>query len=198
MQRVKLSIDCSGHSASFLLTDGDNKPISDIVFDSSDNLLFKALPNKLTEYHLKISDISDVAWGQGPGSFTGIRICATWLQGVAYVNDIKVIPICSLRARTQQYIEKNNITNGSISTFLSANRLYNYFGQWNIDNGFVLPNHSVTVVKNEELKSTDIDLKEYAATAHGINKLSHLFNNNSEYNMNPFEIRPNYLFDHFN
>ena len=197
MQKVKLSIDCSGQDASFILTDQNNKPVSDLLYDSSDRLLFKSLPSVLKENNIAIENIDLIAWGQGPGSFTGIRICATWLQSLAYTHQIKVVPVCSLRARAQQYIEKNCITNGTFSAHLSANRAYDYFGQWTITDGLVVPMKPVSVINKDELNTSDIDLGPYEATALNIHKISQSLEGNSINYVTAFEIRPNYLFDHF-
>ena len=200
MQKVKLSIDCSDHNASFVLTNKNNTLLSSLVSNSSDKLLSQILPGTLKEINLTLSDIDMIAWGQGPGSFTGIRICAAWLQSIVYIhNNIEVISVCSLRARTQNYIEQNNITNGAFSTFLSANRYYAYFGEWVIKDGFVTtPKQPVKVVNKDVLGKEDIDLKSYEANALNINNISKSLENDPDYIVSAFEIRPNYLFDHFN
>lgn len=198
MQQVKLSIDCSSQVASFILTDANNHSISNIICDSSDELLFRKLPQTLNFHHLSVSDINDIAWGQGPGSFTGIRICASWLQSLAYIHNIKVKPICSLRARAQEYIEVNNISNGSFNSFLTANRLYAYYGRWVINNGFIESIQDVSVVNKKSLDDSVVDLGDYEPTALNIDKLSRgSFKHDSDL-VGAFDIRPNYLFDHFN
>lgn len=197
MPKVKLSIDCSGHNASVLLSDHNERHLCPVTCDTSDQLLFYTLPKILKENEIDISDINLIAWGQGPGSFTGIRICATWLQTLSYIQSTKVIPICSLRARAQEHIEQHNITSGQLTTYLSANRVYAYFGQWKVSDGLIVPLKPVSVVNKDELKSADIDLGSYEATALNIDKLSKPLEAELSQHVSPFEIRPNYLFDHF-
>ena len=96
MQKVKLSIDCSGQNASFIFTDQNNKPVSDLFFDSSDRLLFKVLPSALKENNIAIENISLISWGQGPGSFTGTRVASSVIQAIAFTNNIPVIGISSM------------------------------------------------------------------------------------------------------
>jgi tRNA threonylcarbamoyladenosine biosynthesis protein TsaB len=52
----------------------------------------------LEEHGLGIKDIDKVAFGQGPGSFTGVRIGASVAQGLAMGRNIPIIPVPSLKA----------------------------------------------------------------------------------------------------
>src|SRR5690606_33990227 len=43
-------------------------------------------------------DLSAVAFGQGPGGFTGLRVACGVAQGMGFALDIPVIPVPSLQA----------------------------------------------------------------------------------------------------
>ena len=198
MHPIKLSIDCSSQSASFILSDASGNAITDLIIDKSDSLLFKRLPETFNQFDVTTKDIAMIAWGQGPGSFTGIRICATWIQSLSYIHQLSVLPICSLRARAQEYCHKNNVSNGQLSAYLTANRQFVYKGVWQLDNGFVCASNDLSIVNKDQLDQSCFNLDEYNASAYEIDFLSKSVENDKRLLTNSFDIRPNYLFDQFN
>lgn len=56
----------------------------------------------LTELNLTQKDVTAVAFGQGPGAFTGVRVACGVAQGIALALDIPVIQIGALPALASQ------------------------------------------------------------------------------------------------
>jgi tRNA threonylcarbamoyladenosine biosynthesis protein TsaB len=69
-------------------------------------MLVPMLRRVLERSHLDARDMDAFAFGQGPGSFTGIRIACGIVQGLAFASDRPVVPVPSLLALAEQSNER--------------------------------------------------------------------------------------------
>lgn len=65
-------------------------------------LALPMLHDLLEKFRIKASDLEAIAFGAGPGSFTGLRIACGLAQGVALARDVPVLGISSFEAIAEE------------------------------------------------------------------------------------------------
>ncbi|MDP1708189.1 MAG: tRNA (adenosine(37)-N6)-threonylcarbamoyltransferase complex dimerization subunit type 1 TsaB [Gammaproteobacteria bacterium] len=90
----------------------------------------------LAEAGLMLSQIDALAFGCGPGSFTGVRIAAGVAQGIAFGADLPVVPVSTLAALAQGVHEQFGTTH--VLSALDARMSEVYWGAYRMsDNGMM-------------------------------------------------------------
>lgn len=90
----------------------------------------------LGEAQLTLADLSAIAYGAGPGSFTGLRIGFGVVQGLAFGADLPVVAVSTLQAMAYKAAQKQQLSAGYIVPSLDARMGEVYWGLYRAAEGF--------------------------------------------------------------
>jgi tRNA threonylcarbamoyladenosine biosynthesis protein TsaB len=100
MRLLAIETATEGCSAA-LLIDGAIYSRFEVASRRHAEIILPMCESLLAEADVKLSQLDAVAFGRGPGSFTGVRIAAGVAQGVAFALDLPVVPVSTLAALAQ-------------------------------------------------------------------------------------------------
>jgi tRNA threonylcarbamoyladenosine biosynthesis protein TsaB len=97
-----LGIETSGNGGSVALLVGGRTASREIATPREQTERVLAVAHELLgEARLGVADLDGIAFGRGPGSFTGLRLAAAVAQGLALAADVQLVPISSLLCLAQ-------------------------------------------------------------------------------------------------
>lgn len=94
-------------------------------------LVLPMVDEVLSEAGFKLDQLDAIAFGQGPGSFTGLRIAAGTVQGLAFGADLPVVPISSLASLAHRAYRENGWQH--IHVALDARMSEVYWGSYSVN-----------------------------------------------------------------
>lgn len=110
MKLLAVETATEGCSAA-LAIDGEIFTRFEIVPRRHAELILPMCESLLAEAGIKLSHLDAIAFGRGPGSFTGVRIAAGITQGLAFGLDLPVVPVSTLAALAQEIMTELGKTN---------------------------------------------------------------------------------------
>lgn len=129
-------------------------------------LILSMVDELLSDAGISLTQLDALAFGRGPGAFTGIRIAAGITQGMAYSANIPVVPISNLAALAQSAadIDKDAI----IFSAIDARMKEIYWCKYNtLADGTVTPTCDETVSSPDKATDTSTDSINYFGVGSG-------------------------------
>ena len=154
-----IALDTSTEACSAALLDNDSITArSEIAPRLHAELILPMIDSLLQEAGLQLADVDAIAFGRGPGAFTGVRIAAGITQGLAFAADLPVIPVSSLTAMAHAVRDRAE----SILTAIDARMGEVYWCQYRIEHNLPVPITEEQVAKPETINA-DTQLSIYGA-----------------------------------
>ncbi|MDG1206518.1 MAG: tRNA (adenosine(37)-N6)-threonylcarbamoyltransferase complex dimerization subunit type 1 TsaB [Pseudomonadales bacterium] len=117
------------------------------------------------------SDIDLIVYGQGPGSFTGLRIGVGVVQGFGFGLGVKVVGVSSMAGIAQTVMRKKQVDHVLVA--LTARNKEVYFGSYSRQKDIAVVNGSEGVWEASDVPVQSLDLS-WSAVGSGWNLIDEL------------------------
>ena len=131
--------------------------------------LLPMVKSLLAQADVQMADLQAIAYGRGPGSFTGIRIAAGVAQGLAFGLDCPVIPVSTLAAQAlRAHLQLQQPHNSAYACSLDARMGEVYWGEYTIDDNH--PELALAVVEERvcDPQQAQVMSASYVACGSGV------------------------------
>lgn len=145
-----LAIDTATNSCSVAVAI-DNKIYNKFKITPSLHTKFirKMIYDLMLEINLTYDHLNAIAFGCGPGSFTGVRLAASIVHGLSYATDLPILMISTLRSLAQEIFIKNKWNNIFVAQDARMNQIY--FGEYINKDGIMYAKNQDRIISPDEL-----------------------------------------------
>jgi tRNA threonylcarbamoyladenosine biosynthesis protein TsaB len=135
-----LAIDTATDACSVAaFVDGQIRELHEVIPRQHSQRLFGMLRELLPSGDLRSQGIGAIAYGSGPGSFTGLRIAASAVQGLAYANELPAVSVSSLACQAQTALRLGVVGDDAIVLSTMDARINEVYGAlYSFDDGLAV------------------------------------------------------------
>lgn len=169
---IILALDSSTDACSVALNiRGEIITRFELAAKSHTQRLLPMVDELLSGAELSLSRLDAIAFGRGPGSFTGLRICMGVVQGLAFGADLPVVPVSTLASMALGFHSKHPDINLPMLTCLDARMNEVYWGLYEIQQGLPILRNAEAVNAPAVLVGLDRPLelnRQFVALGQGL------------------------------
>ena len=149
-----LALDASTDACSVALANAvDTASIFEVIPREHNHRLFSMLRELLPD-GAAAAGINTLAFGQGPGSFTGLRVAASAAQGLAYTLGVPAVGISTLACIAQGGLRRGVLNAADTAMVVLDARINEiYAGLYRFENGLAVPCTADCVIAPSELSA---------------------------------------------
>lgn len=181
-----LAIETSTESCSAaLLINDETFSVNEIAPRRHNEIVLPMCEQVLAQGQTSLSQLDAIAFGRGPGSFTGVRLAASVTQGIAIGQNLPVVPVSSLAAMAQAAFETKNVNN--VLPCIDARMQEIYFGLYKLNDDQIMelvgeekvsPADSVNIDVDDNCYGVGTGWKTYAEELHQVLRKNLSYNEN--------------------
>jgi len=146
-----LALDTATEACSAALyIDGDIQQKYQLAPREHTKLILLMIEELLGDAGIKLNQLDALAFGRGPGSFTGVRIATGVVQGLAFGADLPVVAVSTLASIAQAAYEDHDCK--KVLAAIDARMGGVYWGEYQLDeNGLMLLNGNEAVLSPDDV-----------------------------------------------
>lgn len=149
-----LALDtCTDMCSAAVLKDGELFQQAELTRRGHSDRVLGMIDSVLEQAQISLEQIDLLAFGRGPGSFTGVRVGVGVAQGIAFARQLPVVPVSTLAAVAQRAIDEHGAE--KIAVALDARMGEIYAAHFRAENGLAVLCDQERVCKPDDFKPFD-------------------------------------------
>lgn len=132
-----LAIETATESCSVaLMLNEEIIELSEIAPRRHNEIVLSMCEKVLAQAETSLTELDAIAFGRGPGAFTGVRLAASVAQGIAMGQDLPVVPVSSLATLSQAVYEEKQVQ--EVFACIDARMQEVYYGVYKLSPDYLM------------------------------------------------------------